>query len=102
MPDTAEIPFKGDGSAQPGMRYSAQASSSISTADQHHTVTSKRPLGDQTPSYEETQQKPERKQRKILIDLTLDEVDIVEGETVESGTTEQSSSVPGMAMEASK
>lgn len=101
-PDTAETPSKGDGSAQPGMDYSAQASSSIFTADQHHTVSSKRPLGDHTSSDEETQQKPRRKQPKIFIDLTLDEVDIVEGETVESGTIEQLSSTPEMETEAPK
>lgn len=100
MPGTGKTSSKGDRFARLGMDYSAQASSSKATADQGHTVSSKRPLSEPTSSDEETQHKPERKQPKIISDLTMEEDDIEEGETVESGTTEQPSPAPGMETEA--
>ncbi len=99
-PGTGKTPSKGDRSARLGMDYSALASSSKATPNQGHTVSSKRPLTDPTSSDEETQHKPERKQAKIFIDLTMDEEDIVEGEIVESGITEQPGSAPGVETEA--
>jgi len=99
-PGTGKTPSKGDRSARLGMDYSALASSSKATPNQGHTVSSKRPLTDPTSSDEETQHKSERKQAKIFNDLTMDEEDIVEGEIVKSGITEQPGSIPEVETEA--
>lgn len=84
------------------MDHSAQASASKATADPDRTVSSKRPSSDSTWSEEETQHKPERKQPEVVTDSTLDEKDIVEGETAEPRTGEQPGPTSGMEKEAPK
>lgn len=102
MPGTSKAPSKGDRSTQPEMDYSVQASASEATSDPDRTVSSKRPSSDSTWSEEETQHKPERKQPGVVTDSTLDEKDIVEGETVEFRTGEQPGPASAIEKEAPK
>ncbi len=65
-------------------------------------MSSKRSLSELCSSDEETQHEPEKKQPKTVIDSTMDEEDIAAGDTVESGTKEQSGPTPGVETKASK